>query len=77
MPESETPIEVGDRFEDQDPREGVRVIQIVGIDATGRYRYITRVNDQAPWLATGLDGKRRGRPISAAQLRRRYRRVTR
>ena len=72
------PTEVGDKFEDLDPRAGERVIEIIAADPyADTYRYVVRAYVRMPWLVANPKRKQRGREISGRTLRNRYRRISR
>lgn len=64
-----TPIEIGDRFEDKDPRNEGRIIKVIEKDAN-RYRIETEVHPTNP-RAVG-----RTFTVHESTLRNRYRKVS-
>lgn len=64
-----TPIEIGDRFEDKDPRNEGRIIKVISRDLTF-YRVETEVHPTNP-TAVG-----RQTTVHESTLRRRYRKVS-
>lgn len=67
----ERPIEIGDRFEDDDKRQGERVVRIITKLDDGRFRYEVQAANRNPRTV----GRRH--PISEKTLRARYTRVSR
>jgi hypothetical protein len=74
-------IEVGEFYEDADPRSGERVIQVIYADEEADvYRYLVRTFVWKPWLAVPHDvgwPERKGRRISGRTLRHRYQKISR
>lgn len=74
-------IEVGDYYEDTDPRSGERVVEVIAVDPyADEYRYLVRTFVRKPWLAVPRDvdaGTRKGRKISGRTLRHRYQKISR